>query len=212
MYQWILSLYILIFSYQGDMGTFVCTGRMVNFDYDWIASCFLMNLGSQDLSNNTATHCSVEPPNRSAMTHPSKTDWHKLYGVTHPVRQRADSGQERFSTWRLHLALACRYIICVWLRCESMLICTGSRVYFIMSDLLHVLETTRPWSTRQKRISTIGTTESHTTASRFWVETILTLLSYLALPYRYIVFCMEETWEHVNVHWHYHVYDISIYT
>ena len=173
MHQWILSIGI-IFSYQGDMGTFLCTGRMVNFDYDRIASCFLMNLGSQDLTNNTATHCSVEPPNRSAMTHPSKTDCHKLYGVTHPVRQRADSGQERFSTWRLHLALACRCIICVWLRCESMLFCTGSRVYFIMSDLLHVLETTRPWSIRQKRISTMALW-NHTQqradsgSKRFWL-------------------------------------------
>ena len=148
------------------MTTCLCTGRRVNFDYERIASCFLMDPGSQDLTDNAATHCSVEHPNRSAVTHPSKTDCHKLYGVTHPVRQRADSGQEIFSTWRSHLALAYRYIIFVWLRRESMLLCTGSRVYFNYVRLAPCVGNHSAMIHPSKANWHYGTMESHSTVQQ----------------------------------------------
>ena len=35
--------------------------------------------------------------NHSAMTHPSKRDWHQLNGITHWTQQQVDSEQEPFS-------------------------------------------------------------------------------------------------------------------
>ena len=110
----------------------------------------------------------------------------------------------------------------LWRKHEIMSPCTGSRV---ITELLHVLElssdcgpqsfkatpppsimpsviTTRTWPARQKRSGT-SRMVSHSrhnnepTLSRN--DSALGCL-HLALAYRYY-FCMEETWDHVSVHW-----------
>ena len=88
-----------------------CADSRVNTNYERIASwdgcqCWT---GLQNLRDTVATHCCSQGPNYSAMTHPSKTDWHQLSGITHWLQQQVDSGQERFSMSCLHLAMAYRY-------------------------------------------------------------------------------------------------------
>ena len=61
--------------------------------------------GSQSRTHNSVTHYWIEHDNHSIMTHPSKTDWHYPYSIIHPAQQRADSGQEIFSTRSLNIFL-----------------------------------------------------------------------------------------------------------
>ena len=77
-----------------------CTGSTVNISHDRIASCagWQFRRRASEFQGNSATRYHAECPNLSAMTRPSKTDWHKPCGITHPSQQRADYGQERFST------------------------------------------------------------------------------------------------------------------
>ena len=49
-------------------------------------------------SEATVARNCVKHPNHSAMTHPSKMDWHQSYGIRHPTQQWASYGQEEFST------------------------------------------------------------------------------------------------------------------
>ena len=46
--------------------------------------------GPQNLRDTFRAHCCSLRPNHSAMTHPSKTNWHQLSGITHWLHQRVD--------------------------------------------------------------------------------------------------------------------------
>ena len=50
------------------------------------------------LETPLATDSCSQRLNHSGMTHPSKTDWHQLSGITHWQQHRVDPEQERFST------------------------------------------------------------------------------------------------------------------
>ena len=75
-----------------------CTGSRLNTNYERIASwggCQYWTVVPRILETPLATHCCSQRLNHSAMTHPSKTDWHQLSGITHWLQQRVDYGQER---------------------------------------------------------------------------------------------------------------------
>ena len=79
----------------------LCTGSSVNTNYRRISSwggceCWTRN-PRISLETPLAAHCWSQRINHSAMTHPSKTDWHQLSGITHWLQQPVDSGQQRFS-------------------------------------------------------------------------------------------------------------------
>ena len=52
------------------------------------------NAGPRVVSRNSTTHYCVERADHSVMTHPSKSDWDKPYGITHRAQQWDDSEQE----------------------------------------------------------------------------------------------------------------------
>ena len=65
----------------------LCTGSSVNINYRRISSwggceCWTGN-PRISLETPLAAHCWSQRINHSAMTHPSKTDWHQLSGITH---------------------------------------------------------------------------------------------------------------------------------
>ena len=79
----------------------LCTDSKVNTNYERIASWSGYQCWTRDpriLMTPLASHCCSQCLNQPAMTHPFKTDWHQLSGVTHWLQQRVDSEQERFST------------------------------------------------------------------------------------------------------------------
>ena len=57
-------------------------------NYQLRANCFMRwmpvaHRGPQNLRHSMAAHCCRQLRNYSAMTHPLKTDWHRMSGITH---------------------------------------------------------------------------------------------------------------------------------
>ena len=73
---------------------FPYTDNRVNTDYERIASCGGCQCWNGDpiiLQAPLAAHCCSQRPSHSAITDPSKTDWHQLSGITYCLKQWYDS-------------------------------------------------------------------------------------------------------------------------
>ena len=111
------------------------TGSKINVNYERIASCVVCRYwtpGPTVLGIPAARYC-VERRNHSAMTHLSKTYWHKPYGFRHPAKQwpRLLAGIILHSLGGVHLTLACIYIymyvyiyICIYIYINVSAKCT----------------------------------------------------------------------------------------
>ena len=69
------------------------TAGKVNSNYVRIVSQ-VSNAGLRISKTHSTAHCYVQRLNHSIMTHPSKTDWHQLNGITYWSHQRFDSGEQ----------------------------------------------------------------------------------------------------------------------
>ena len=80
-----MHIYIYYFVWRGHDSMPPCTVSRVDTNYERIASwggCQWRTGNPRILETPLATHYCSQRPNHSAMTHPSKTDWHQPSGIT----------------------------------------------------------------------------------------------------------------------------------